>query len=120
MKGILFGAIVESIRSRKDKTVSVTLGSQELSPEKAGELFSTNGHLVTCYISAKGEVTDNEMEIIDSIEPEVPGKTPSQRLRSVLYLMWKSNPEGYKDANLHYIHHIEKVIEHFKTKLPQR
>lgn len=120
MNGILFAGIVEGLRSRKDKTVAITIGSQELNPEKAGQLFNTNGHLVTCYLSIKGNVTDNEMEIIDSIEPELPGKTPSQRLRSVLYLMWKDKPEGYTDANLHYIHYIEKVIEHFKAKLPQR
>lgn len=39
MEGILFAAQVEGLRSRKDKTVAITLGSQELSPEKAGKLF---------------------------------------------------------------------------------
>lgn len=118
MKGILFAATVEGLRSRKDKTVALTLGTQELSPEKAGLLFNTNNHLVTCYLSVKEDVTEEEQEIIDSIEVEKPGKTPSQRMRNVLYLMWKSAPEGYKDFNLYYIHYMEKMIDHLKTKLP--
>ncbi len=117
MKGILFAAQVGGIRSRKDKTVSLTLETQELNPEKAGELFGTNGHLVTCYLSVKEHITDSEMEIIDGVESPQQGKTPSQRLRNVLYVMWQQNNEGYTDKNLHYLHHMDKIIEHFKTKL---
>lgn len=118
MKGILVPAYVEGIRTRKDKTVALTLGTQELSPEKAGELFSINGQLITAYISIKG-ISQEEQEVVDSIEPQLPGKTPSQRLRNVLYRMWEANPEGYTDKNLHYIHHMEKIIDHLKTKLPK-
>lgn len=118
-KGILFAAIVESIRSRKDKTVAITLGSQELSPEKAGLLFNTNSHLVSCYLSIKESISEDEQELIDSIEVEKPGKTPSQRLRAVLFLNWKQAPEGYTDFNLYYLHQMEKFISHMKSKLPQ-
>jgi len=79
-KGILFAAQVDGIRSRKDRTVGLTLSTQELTPEKAGELFGTNGHLVTCYLSVKEHITDTEKEIIDGVEAPTQGKTPSQRL----------------------------------------
>jgi len=118
IKGILFAGTVESIRSRKDKSVAVTIGTQELTPEKAGLLFNTSNHLVTCYLSVKENISDDEQEIIDSIEVESPSKTPSQRLRNVLYLLWKSAPEGYKDFNLFYIHNMEKILDHYKSKLP--
>lgn len=116
MKGILLAATVEGIRTRKDRTVALTLGTQELSPEKAGELFGINNHLITAYLSVKG-VTKDEEEIIDSIEPDVPGKSPSQRLRNILFRLWEQQPEGYTDKNLHYIHHLEKICEHYKSKL---
>ena len=119
MNGILFAATVEGIRSRKDKTVALTLGTQELTPEKAGLIFNTNSQLVSCYLSVKETVTAEEQEIIDSIEVETPSKTPSQRLRNVMYLIWKHSPEGYKDFNMFYLHHMEKVLEHFKSKLPK-
>lgn len=118
MKGLLFAAYVETIRSRKDKTISLGIGTQELTPEKAGELFSMQGKLVTAYLS-NTEVSKNDQDVIDSIEVDLPGKTPSQRLRSVLYLLWKENNEGFKDQNLHYIHYLDKIIEHYKSKLPK-
>lgn len=116
MKGLLFAAYVEGIRSRKDNTIAITIGTQEMPPDKAGELFGMQNKLVTAYLSNQ-EVTKTDQEVIDAIELDLPGKSPSQRLRSVLYLMWKDSPEGFKDQNLHYIHHMEKIIEHYKTKL---
>lgn len=117
MKGILFSGIVESLRSRKDRTVAIVLGTQELSPEKAGELFNTNGKIVVAYLSIKGDITQDEQEIIDSIEPEQQGKSPSQRMRAVLYRMWEQKPEGYKDFNLFYLHWMDKMIDGLKVKL---
>lgn len=118
MNGILVGAYVESIRTRKDKTVALTIGTQELTPEKAGELFAINGQLIMAYISIKG-ISEKEQKVIDSVEPETVGKSPSQRLRNVLYRMWEANNEGYTDKNLHYMHHMEKIIDHYKSKLPK-
>lgn len=116
MKGILLPAYVEGIRSRKDKTMAITIGTNELTPQKAGELFSLNGKLVTVYLSDTG-VSKEEQSVIDSMEPDMPGKSPSQRLRSVLYLLFEQDNEGFKDKNMHYQHYLEKIIEHYKTKL---
>ena len=44
-------------------------------------------------------------------------KTPSQRLRSVFYLMWKQNNEGFKDSESHYNYMMEKLIDYYKSKL---
>lgn len=115
----MFAAQVEGLRSRKDKTIALVLGTSEMSPEKAGKLFNTNGHLVTCYLSIKEHISDEQKEIIDAVEAPTQGKTPSQRLRSVLFVLWQNEPEGYDDFNLFYIHKIEKMIEHIKTKLPK-
>jgi len=115
-KGILIAAYVEGIRSRKDKTVALTIGTNELTPEKAGDLFSLNGKLITAYLSVN-DIGMEDMEIVDSIEPDLPGKTPSQRLRNVLYVMWEQNSEGYTDHNLHYLYYMDKMINHYKSKL---
>lgn len=118
MNGILLPAYVEGIASRKDKTVKITLSTQELDPEKAGELFGINGQLVSAYINPAG-ITEEDIEAIDSLEPDLPGKSPSQRLRAVLYLMWKNSPQGFKDQHTHYQHYMDKIIEFYKDKLPK-
>ena len=117
-KGIILPAIVESLRTRKDRTIAITIGTQEMEPAKAGEIFSLNNQLVTVYISPTG-IDQDTIDIIDTLEPELPGKSPSQRLRSILYLLWKQDDGGFKDKNLHYLHHMEKIIDHYKSKLDE-
>ncbi len=44
-------------------------------------------------------------------------KTPAQRLRAVLYLMWKQDNCNYEDFNLYYEFYMEKLIDRLKEKL---
>jgi len=43
-------------------------------------------------------------------------KTPSQRLRNTLYVLYKQHNEGFKTDEEHYKYYIEKFIEHVKSK----
>lgn len=115
IKGTLLPAYVESISTRKDKTVKVIISTQELSPEKAGNLFELLNKLVVVYISEK-EIAQTEIDMVDRVDPEFSGKTQSQRLRNVLYKLFEQNNEGYKDFNSYYYAKTELFIEHLKTK----
>jgi hypothetical protein len=44
-------------------------------------------------------------------------KTPSQRLRGILYVNYQQIPEGYKDFATYYQAKMEKICDHFKSKL---
>jgi hypothetical protein len=44
-------------------------------------------------------------------------KTQSQRLRGVFYKLYEQDSEGFKSFTTYYEHHMERVIEHFKTKI---
>lgn len=115
---IVIAASIESIKTRRDKTVSVQIGTQELSPEKAGELFSAQNKLGFVAISLQ-QFSEAETEIIDNLDVSVEkaDKTPAQRLRNTLYRVWESDKEGYKDFNLYYIAKMELLINHYKTKI---
>jgi hypothetical protein len=114
--GILLPAYIMGVNALKDKSVKIVLETQELDPEKAGELFAANGKLIFAYLSLQ-DIPAEEKEIIDSLEPELPGKTPSQRLRNIIFLLWKQDPKGYKDKNLHYLHMMDQICEFYKAKL---
>ena len=43
--------IVEGVRTRKDRTLAVTLGTQEVSPNQAGQLVEMTGNLCAVYIT---------------------------------------------------------------------
>lgn len=116
MNGLLIPVIVENISTRKDNTVKLTLGTQELSPSKAGEAFTLLNKMAMCYLSAK-EVNQREIDQVDKLEPEFGGKSQSQRLRNVLFLLHQQDNEGFSQFDAFYKFKTEQIIEHYKTKL---
>ena len=115
---ILLSSQVESIASRKDKTIKLTLATQELSPKDAANLFQLNQQF--CYLAIKEEpFSKEEQDVIENLKADPDTfKTPSQRLRGILYKNYEQDNEGYKDFNLFYRFKMEKVISHYKSLLP--
>lgn len=117
---IIFGAIIDGVASRKDKTLTIRIGTQELPPDKAGQLFGLQNASVYVAIKVEdfGQEEREALEALKADEMEAGGgKTLSQRLRHALYRLWQQKPEGYTDSNSHYIAKMEKIIQHFKDKL---
>lgn len=117
MNGILLSATVENITTRKDHTVKIVLGTQELSPGKAGDVFNLMNKLAAIYISPKEVLTQSEIDQVDRLDPEFGGKTQSQRIRNVLFLLFQKDSEGFKDFDQYYHSKTEKYIEHLKAKI---
>lgn len=115
---IIFPATLESWRSLKDKSYKVNFESFEMTPE---QVVGLNGALGQAgYLAFKTDAfKQSEKQMIDSLEADYDdtGKTPGQRLRNVLYVLWNQEPEGYQDFQLYYNFKIEKIISHFKNKL---
>ena len=116
MSGIIATGTPQGIRSLKDKTVRLTIDLQEIEPLKLQQLFSYIDEFVKFYITTEN-ISDQEIEIIDSNEIEREDKPPSQRLRAVLYRLWEKDRKGYKDSELFYRFHMSQIIEHYKGKL---
>lgn len=115
---IIFPAILESFRSLKDCTFKVVYETSELTPEQLAGLAQWLNKFG--YVAFKETpFKDKEKEILEQLTPDYndTGKSPSQRLRGVLYRIWERQPEGYDDFNRYYDFHLEKVISHFKKKL---
>lgn len=116
MRGILLATIVESIKTRKDNTVCITLGTNELSQGKAGEIFGLVNKIASVYICAE-TVTQREIDQVDKVQPEMEGKSQSKRIRDVLYILFTQNNEGWKDFDAYYKTKTEAYIEHLKSKI---
>jgi hypothetical protein len=116
MNGALLSVYVENITTRKDKTVKITLGTQELDPQKAGDLFQLLNRLSVAYISPK-DIDQDEIDLVDKVDAEWGGKTPSQRLRNVLYILFTENPQGFKDFDSFYRFKMESTIDELKNKI---
>lgn len=117
MNGIILPAILGSIRSLQDGSLKLCFDSQELSPSNVGEIFSHRGKLVALYISPKETIPQREIDQIDSVDVDMPGKTKSQRVRNVLYRIWELEPEGHKNFDSFYNTKMEAHITSLKQHL---
>lgn len=109
---------------KADKTVSIQFVT-DLEETSEGfmeidKLLQSRGIL---YYSDRGELTQTEIDEIDSCDVEIEGKSKSQRLRSVLYVLWQQFPDkdengvSKKDFSHFYSNIMEVIIQHYKDKL---
>lgn len=69
-----------------------------------------------CQTSFKPIDAPTEDEI--HIDKEANEKSPSQRLRAVLYRIWEQDPKDYKTFEEYYRVQMDKLVEKLKERLP--
>lgn len=115
---IIIAAQLDGYRSLKDRSIKITFESQELNPQ---ELLGIAENLNAFgYLAFKKEpFKEEERKAIYDLEADYDdkAKTPSKRLRGVLYRNYEQKNDGFDSFSKYYDHHMEKIIEHFKIKL---
>lgn len=118
MSLLILPAQLENYRSLKDKSLKITFETNELDPQKLLGVAENLGQFG--YLAFKQEpFKQDEQKMLDELETSYDDqkKTASQRLRAVLYRMWQKDNEGFDSSVRHYEHHMEKILNHFKSKL---
>ena len=111
-------AFLESYRSLKDRTLKLTYETSELTPEKMGELHTSLNKTGFLAFNTEPFTNKNLVELSDmKVDYDDPAKTPSKRLRGVLYRNWEQKSEEYKTFEDYYRSKMESIIVHFKGKL---
>lgn len=106
---------IEKIETRSDKTIKLTIGTQEITPEQATELFALKQKLGFFFFAEKPIEVD-DIDIPDFVSEFKGDKTPGQRLRAVLYVKWQQlGKQG--NADDYYKQQIERFIDAVKEKL---
>lgn len=115
---ILLPAMYEGSFDRKDKTKKLTFGTQEITFNQAGQLNDMLQSFVYLAIK-KEEFSKAEIEVIENLKTDFDDskKPASQRMRAVLFRLWQQDNEGFKSETQHYEYHMEKFINHLKSKL---
>lgn len=111
-------AMVERITMRKDKSVKIEFETQEMSPEEAALLFGMTNTIGYLAYKATPITKEEVVELPDETPEFKDDKTPSQRLRAVLYVYWKEKTEHKVPFTQFYAGIIERMIEAYKEKLP--
>jgi len=124
---IVFEGGIDGIRTMADNTVRVNIGTPELSPDVVGQMYSMLKQPGYVVISTM-PISQKQIDAVESatIDREFEEKTPSQRLRNVLYVLWEqqqpkeTNSEGittYIDFDLYYKRKMNELITFIKNKL---
>ena len=112
MEIIKLPACLDDYRERKDGSSRLTFDSRELSEEEVlilRRFRNEEGWL----LFGKNEIDKEDLPEKDA---EVGTRTPSQRLRAVLFIRWKNlgEPETFK---MYYDKTMEKFINSVKDRL---
>lgn len=124
---VVFEGGIDGIRTMADSSLKVVLGTPELSAETMARLFGLlkqPGYVVISTSPVQKEM----VQLVETAgqEAEFETKTPSQRMRNVLYRLWEKEqptevgPDGgtqYVEFDLYYRRKMNNIIEHLKTKL---
>jgi hypothetical protein len=115
---IIIPSILESYRSLKDKTLKINFETNELNPQELLGIVENLG--AYGYLAFKKEpFNEKERQQLESLETTIEDsmKTPSQRLRAVLYRNFERDAQGFKSFATYYEHQMELLLNHFKSKL---
>jgi hypothetical protein len=112
---IQFPVILDGLKMNKDKSLTIKLESREMTSEEVGKIADLANCECWCGLSA---LTITKLDVPDEV-PEFKGeKTPSERLRNVLYIYWKEVNKGQGSFETFRNNYMEKIISSIKEKLP--
>ena len=116
MDKVVVPVMVDSLATKKDGSVKITLETQETTPQAMTSLFSLRQQLAWAVIAP--ELQDIEEADIpqEKPDPSIGTKTPAQRLRAVMYVFWEQKGKQ-GDFESFYRVQMEKVIETVKENL---
>lgn len=115
---------ITKVTTMSNDSVRLQVDTQEnLTPQAQAMIFGYKGKLgVFAFAHSEIELKKEDLDVPKYTASEDEKKTPSQRLRAVLYLLWKQR--GKKDlfnnecdSETYYRQEYEKIIEHYKSKL---
>lgn len=98
----LKNCIVNKVTTLKDRSIKIELLTREMPPKEMAELFFS---------------VNNEIASVDIPEDTGDLKTPSQRLRAVLYRVWETDENKkskFSTFTLYYNHVMEQLIDKYK------
>jgi hypothetical protein len=109
---------LESYRSLKDRTLKLVFETAEPNPDQSKEIQASL--MQAGYLAFNRDpFSSSQQKFIEELKTDYddPGKTPSKRLRAVLYRNWEQDNKGYDNFQRYYDIHMEQIIQHFKGKL---
>jgi len=115
MQQVQFPAQLNKIETRTDGSIKVVLETQELNGDDMAALFGYRNLLG--YITFTPNKVDH-VEVPENATAQDMGKSPSQRMRDTLYVLWQqSGKEKFDTFEQFYTVNMERIINQIKDRL---
>lgn len=113
---VQFSAIVDNITKKKDNTLSIKLGTQEINDlDELARLFSY-GNKQIWVAFAETDLTREDLNIPEVVS-DLKKKTDSQRLRDRMYIYYNQIYPNETNFNQWYTDALEKIGQSYLDKL---
>jgi len=106
---------INSVRTLVDGGTKLDVVTNELNPEELASLFGLKGKF-GWFCFKENPLNAEDIKDLPDAKIDKGDKTPSQRLRSVLYVLWTQSDRS-KTADEFYKYYMDKIIESIKEKL---
>jgi len=110
-QGVEFDGVLEGLSTRSDGSLGIRVSTGEFTAEDKLAMFSLQN--IACKVSF---VPIESEQAPKEIKSELSRKTDSQRLRAVLFILWKQAGE-FGSFESQYSNEMSKIIEAYKKKL---
>ena len=113
MKAVQFPSQLTKLETRVDGSIKVSIETQELSGQDMADLFAYRGQLgyTTFTPNPETKIDVPELQVEDN------SKSPSQRLRNVLYVKWEQSGKKVDTYSQYYDMQMERIINQIKDTL---
>ena len=114
-KSVVFEGGVNKVSTLSDGSLSINIHTQELPDDTMMKIFNLRKKPGMVMISSDS-ISQEEVKLVEEYTSEFDvgkGKTPSQRLRSVLYVVWEQGDQKY-DFPIWYETQMERIINKSK------
>ena len=112
MKAIQCRIIINRVSTRKDQSLSVSLETPEMTVEDSVVLLQLANRELSMVLTP----VDVSVSAVKEVKGRFDSKTPSQRLRGVLFVFWKQ-AGGTEDFEDFYRCKMESFIDDVKSRL---
>lgn len=112
MKTIQHNGIITSIGSRVDGSIGYRVATGSLTPQEKALFFELQNLNIVITITPKDEPEAPRQEINTDLEQ----KTPSQRLRNAIYILYQQSGQT-TDFELYYKNTMGVIIQKLKDKI---
>lgn len=115
---IFIPAVLVSYRSLADRSLRLQFETGEPTPEQITNIALSNQNAGILAFNIDAFKTE-QLKIIEETKADYEDKTktPSKRLRNVLFIAWKQHNDGYEVFEDYYRYKMDMFINHVKSEL---